>query len=507
MKKVFQLLNPLYRLGEGDYSLFIPLVFTSAVYLLTELFVFSFSRTPQTMGAYIIFISVGLVIYFSFRDGIRGGAIATLLTIIYYEFIIFNHRDSKSNLVQEEISVVILAILFIFLSLVIGWLKQRIDQLMERETNEKRRLETIIEQLPVGVLITDHTGRITQGNKQVEKILGRKIHPDVIVGRNAVTNATYNGKPVRVSQWPLVKALASGKTVSGKEFVITKPDGKEAIVQVDATVVRNKNGDIIAAASILNDITAQKNAERQKDEFIGIASHELKTPVTSIKAYAQVMKYKFEKSGDLDSAQQLAKMDAQLNKLTDLIGDLLDVTKIESGKIQFNEAVFNFDKLMREIVDQMQLTTDKHRIILRCKTGKKVLSDSERIGQILTNLISNAIKYSPHADKIIVDCGLVGKNIQVCVQDFGIGMSPRNKEKVFEQFYRVSGPGNLTFPGLGLGLYISSEIIKRLGGRIWVESEEGKGSTFCFTLPIDRKKSLSEKGQPDKKRTKKKTRM
>ncbi|MGH7203187.1 MAG: sensor histidine kinase [Candidatus Levyibacteriota bacterium] len=109
--------------------------------------------------------------------------------------------------------------------------------------------------------------------------------------------------------------------------------------------------------------------------------------------------------------------------------------------------------------------------------------DKERIGQVLTNLISNAIKYSPHATKIVIDISAAA-----CVKDFGIGMSKNAQEKVFERFYRASGPNNQTFPGLGLGLYISSEIIKRLGGRIWVESVKGKGSTFCFTLPTRKRK-------------------
>ncbi|HSX40385.1 MAG TPA: ATP-binding protein [Candidatus Saccharimonadales bacterium] len=234
--------------------------------------------------------------------------------------------------------------------------------------------------------------------------------------------------------------------------------------------------------------TESQNALKQRNEFISIASHELKTPVTSIKAYAQVLQRRFSKMGDQLAATQLEKMDGQLVKLTNLINDLLDITKIESGKIMFNEEKFDFDGLISEIVEDLQHTTDAHHIVQSGKVSKKVFGDKDRIGQVLTNLISNAIKYSPHSKKILVQVGTYNNHVKVCVKDYGVGISKEKQEKVFERFYRVSGPKEDTYPGLGLGLYISSEIVKRQGGRIWVESTENKGSTFCFTLPIEQKK-------------------
>jgi PAS domain S-box-containing protein len=232
------------------------------------------------------------------------------------------------------------------------------------------------------------------------------------------------------------------------------------------------------------DITEQKQLQNQKDEFIGIASHELKTPVTSIKAYAQVLEAMFRKSGDERKANMVVKMNNQIDRLTSLIGDLLDVTKIQSGRLQFNDTLFDFNQLMHDMVEDLQRTTEKHQIITELKTVGQVYADKDRISQVLTNLVTNAIKYSPDADKIIVKAEVADNQVMVCVQDFGIGISHDKKDKVFEQFYRVSGDKQHTFPGLGLGLYISSEIIKREGGRIWVNSVQGKGSTFCFSLPV-----------------------
>ncbi len=228
------------------------------------------------------------------------------------------------------------------------------------------------------------------------------------------------------------------------------------------------------------DITEQKNLQQQKDNFIAIASHELKTPLTSIKAYTQVLERMLNKRGETKEAAMIARMDAQLNRLTTLIGDLLDVTKISSGKLQFNDREFDFNSLVEELISDLRHTTAKHTLIENLKPAGFVFGDKERIGQVITNLVSNAIKYSPQADKIVINSSIKNNEVTLCVQDFGIGIATKNLDKVFEQFYRVSGDMQHTFPGLGLGLYISSEIIKREGGRIWVESTEGEGSTVLF---------------------------
>ena len=234
------------------------------------------------------------------------------------------------------------------------------------------------------------------------------------------------------------------------------------------------------------DITEQKHLQQQKDDFIGIASHELKTPVTSIKAYTQVLERMLLRKGDEKEAAMINKMDAQINRLTSLIGDLLDATKINSGKLQFNDRAFDFNDLVKECIEELQRTTDQHTLIENLQPNGIVFADKERVGQVITNLITNAIKYSPNADQIIIHTQLHENEVILCVEDFGIGIAEDKLNKVFEQFYRVSGDMQHTFPGLGLGLYISAEIMKREHGRIWVESTEGKGSNFCFALPVRR---------------------
>ncbi len=261
-------------------------------------------------------------------------------------------------------------------------------------------------------------------------------------------------------------------------------DQSWAWIENTITNLRSHPG-INGMVSNFRNVTDKVLLERQKDDFVSVATHELKTPVTSIKAYAQILLKRFLKEGNESSAIMIEKMDQQLNKLVGLIGDMLDVTKIEGGRLHFQESFYDFNELVAEIVEELQRTTTDHKIELKLDDNEKVFGDRERIGQVLTNLITNAIKYSPDSRKINISTVLKKNGIALSVEDHGVGISRDNQRKIFERFYRVSGPGSQTFPGIGLGLYISHEIIKRQGGRIWVQSEKGKGSTFCFELPYN----------------------
>jgi PAS domain S-box-containing protein len=244
------------------------------------------------------------------------------------------------------------------------------------------------------------------------------------------------------------------------------------------------NGNLSGYIGAFIDITDQKQVQIQKDNFIAIASHELKTPVTSIKAYVQVLQMMLADHGNHKEATMVTKMATQVDRLIALINELLDVTKINSGKLQFENVHFDFNQMVKDLIEDLQRTYDNHRIIEQFENTGMVFGDRERIGQVVTNFITNAIKYSPNASSIIVTTCVQNNEVVLCVKDFGIGIAEDNLPKVFEQFYRVSGDIQHTFPGLGLGLYISSEIIKRENGRIFVKSKPGIGSEFGFALPL-----------------------
>lgn len=243
-----------------------------------------------------------------------------------------------------------------------------------------------------------------------------------------------------------------------------------------------EGGNIIKWIGTCTDINEFKNLVAQKDTFLGIASHELKTPLTSLKLYAQVLERMLKKTGDQKNADLAHKMDLQVVKLTSLISDLLDVTKINSGKIHLNEANFEFDKLLAETIEEQQMSSS-HKIEVVENARGTVFADQERIAQVISNLISNAIKYSPNSTSVLVKSKLQDGNIIFSVKDTGIGMPEDKLNRVFEQYYRVSDHADNTFPGLGLGLYISAQIIGRSNGKIWVESVLNEGSTFYFSLP------------------------
>lgn len=281
-----------------------------------------------------------------------------------------------------------------------------------------------------------------------------------------------------------MKDALSGVKPYDIEFRIVTPKGNIKWVSTSAKVIRNSSGKPVRMLGATTDISQRKQLEHQKDEFMGIASHELKTPVTSLKAYAQVLKSRFEKKGEQDSAQMLSKMDSQINKLTSLIQDLLDVTKIEGGRLQFHEESFDFDQFVSEVVEEVQRTTQKHKIVIQGSTHKKVILDKDRIGQVIINFLTNAIKYSPHSKKIEVKIKSKKDILTLSVKDRGVGIPDAELPFVFNRFFRVNSPTHSTVPGIGLGLYISAEIIKRQQGEIWAESNEGKGSTFYFSLPV-----------------------
>lgn len=234
------------------------------------------------------------------------------------------------------------------------------------------------------------------------------------------------------------------------------------------------------------DITEMKEHEQIKNDFIGMASHELKTPITSIKAYIQLLLTIYNKRGEHDEflLKSLGTVDKQINKLTRLITDLLDVSKMESGRLSLNSEEFLLSDLIKETVDEVQHTASHHDIICSAVPTLAIYADRDRIAQVLTNFLTNAIKYSPESDRVDVNVSVGDNEVIINVQDYGIGIKPEEQGKIFNRFYRVEGRNEQTFSGFGIGLYVAAEIIKRHNGRVWVVSEKGKGAAFYFSLPL-----------------------
>jgi two-component system CheB/CheR fusion protein len=243
-----------------------------------------------------------------------------------------------------------------------------------------------------------------------------------------------------------------------------------------------KDGNNILLA--IDDITERKSYEDQKDEFTGIVSHELKTPITTMKAFTQILQKRISQSGDKKDAYLLSNINTQADRLTNLINDLLNVSKIGAGKLSLDKKRFDLDSLVKKVVVDFQYTIESHSIIKEGDIKEMVYGDESRIEQVISNLITNAVKYSPQANKVIITLQSDKQNAIVKVQDFGFGIAKKDQRRIFDRFYRTSDKEKNSVSGFGLGLYISCEIIKRHNGKIWVDSTKGKGSTFSFSVPL-----------------------
>lgn len=231
------------------------------------------------------------------------------------------------------------------------------------------------------------------------------------------------------------------------------------------------------------EIEFRKAAEQKKDEFISIASHELKTPMTTIKGYMQLLERSLDKN-DIDTVKnRLQKVQMQVEKLNLLIADLLDISKIESGKLKFNKQYFSFDQLLDHVIEIMHTSNPHINMIKKGEVNAEIFGDEMRLEQVMVNFFTNAIKYAPESDRIEITSELRGEELYFSVKDFGIGMTAENAQKVFEKFYRIEETSS-RFQGLGIGLYICQEIIDRHHGTIGVQSKPEEGSEFYFNLPL-----------------------
>ncbi|MDB4918431.1 PAS domain S-box protein [Mucilaginibacter sp.] len=296
-------------------------------------------------------------------------------------------------------------------------------------------------------------------------------------------NPPHYGKPqghLPVVSYLAVPVISKSGTVIGGLFYGHPEAGKfteyhESLVESVAT----QTAMALENAKLYEEI---QKLNAKKDEFIGLASHELKTPITSLSGYLQIINHRLP-ADDANKAF-IEKALSQINKLTSLIADLLDISKIETGQLPFTFTVFDLLQLVHEVIEAMQYSTKTHRLVLNTNLDELlVTADRQRMEQVIINLFSNAIKYSPGASLVNISVSVADNKALVSVQDFGLGITHEQQERIFTRFYRVEDLG-AGISGLGIGLFISKEIIKRHNGRIWVESGQGKGSVFFFEIPV-----------------------
>ncbi|SDF77864.1 PAS domain S-box-containing protein [Mucilaginibacter pineti] len=320
---------------------------------------------------------------------------------------------------------------------------------------------------------------ITSWNDAAERIFGYTA--DEVIGETIYKLIPDD----RTHEEPeIIARLKRGERLEHFETKRMRKDGRLIDVSVTVSPLFDPQGNIIGLSKIARDITERKLEENRKSDFIGMASHELKTPVTSLAAIIQVANAKLKHSDDPFLASAMDKAHKQVKRMTSMINGFLNVSRLESGKIYIDKQAFNLDELIAETISETVLTVSSHRINFESAGPVQVYADQEKIGSVLSNLLSNAVKYSPKGKVIDVQCRVMDGQAQVSVQDEGMGIKPGDIGHVFDRYYRVNNPHTQHISGFGIGLYLSAEIIHRHDGRIWVESASGVGSAFYFSIPL-----------------------
>ena len=361
----------------------------------------------------------------------------------------------------------------------------------EQQTSKEKQamLAAIVDSSEDAIISKTLKGIITSWNKAACKLFG-------------YTDKEAIGKHISLiipierldEENTIISRIKEGLKVDHFETIRIKKDGSLIAISLSVSPIKDSSGTIIGASKIARDITEElDNREKiklyyeqlekinsYKDEFIGLASHELKTPLTSITGYLQLL----ESTLKDDKPKIFVKRAVnQARKLSLLVSDLLDMSKIQTGNLTLNSAVFDFNDLLDETAITISDTITTHYLELSKPSDPVMLNgDRQRIEQVLINLVNNAVKYSPGANKVVMTVTDTDDKIRVAVKDFGIGIAKSHQQKIFSRFYRVEDVSP-SISGLGIGLYISYDIVMKHNGRIWVESEPGNGSTFCFEIP------------------------
>ncbi|MCP9750552.1 PAS domain-containing protein [Ferruginibacter sp. HRS2-29] len=341
------------------------------------------------------------------------------------------------------------------------------------------RLNIAIDAGSLGSTEVDLASGTMQCNEQFKKYYGRS--KDEIFNYPDLFDAMLPEYRDKIKK--LVAIAIENKSIYQSEYEVAWPDSSRHWIKAYGKARYDSSGKAVKMVGLVSDITEAKKDEQRKNDFIGMVSHELKTPLTSLTAYVQMLQEKFRNGNDDFTMNSLDMANKQVKKMTTMINGFLNISRLESGKIHIDSSRFDMALLLKEVQQETVIAVTTHTVIFAPVEETFVIGDREKIGQVIHNFISNAAKYSPLGTTIHVACISTGNSAQVSVADEGMGIRPEDQQKLFERYYRVKDQP-VSIAGFGIGLYVCAEIIQRHEGKIWVESEPGEGSTFYFTLPL-----------------------
>lgn len=344
----------------------------------------------------------------------------------------------------------------------------------------------ILNCVSVGIVLTGINGYILVWNKKASEIFNKEEKE--VIGSSF--DSFFPKSEEKKLQKYFYRAYYSKEEIPPRIFQRIAKNNKKQFIEIALSKISEGLTDK-GLMGTLRDVTYKMNAQRmeskRQDYYLNIVGHEFKTPLASIKAFAQISQKRIEQGKVQKVDEYLSKIDIHVNELTQLINDLIDETRIRAGRLEVFGEVFSFDDLLNETIKEFEQIFKNHKIIKNGSAKKNIIADKTRIRQVLINLISNAVKHSPNSDKIVINTSSCKGNINMSIQDFGLGIPSEKQNDIFEPFVRAGDLKKDSSSGLGLGLHISSEVVKMHGGKLWVESREGEGSIFYLLLPIKRK--------------------
>ncbi len=353
-------------------------------------------------------------------------------------------------------------------------------------SEQKARAEALFNSIGDGVIATDEFGRITRINPMGRRILGyNKVDLLGAWFPDKVIMVDSEGRKTNLIDRPITKAFLTGKPISQKAFYLRK-NGHPIPVAINVSPIL-ANGKPVGAIEVFRDISFEEEIDRIKSEFISLASHQLRTPLSAIKTYSHMLLDGY--MGDLNKPQDqaLQTIVEAANRMNELISTLLNITRMESGAVAANIRLLRVDTLVKEVIKDLSSQATNKKIELSVNFSgaysKTIRSDRVILKEILNNLVSNAVKYTPSGGSVTVKVRLRASEVVVDVHDTGWGIPKYSQDQIFSKFFRAENIVKRETTGTGLGLYLVKGLVDAINGRIWFESQEGKGTSFFLSLP------------------------
>jgi two-component system, OmpR family, phosphate regulon sensor histidine kinase PhoR len=342
-------------------------------------------------------------------------------------------------------------------------------------------VRSTIESIGDGILLVDAGRRVVDANRAAVQLLGvesrEALFGPVVSFASRFALRSADGAPIAPDQLASYRALAGAQVVP-YDGIARRADGRDVFVSISAAPVAGPDGRPRAAVTILRDVSAARRLDELRDEFLSTAAHEFKTPLAVVKAYAQLLQKR-----DPSEADALVVIQRQVDRLNRLVQHLLDTTRLRLDDGVHRRERFDLGELASAVVERMRPSSPAHPIGLSAAPAP-VLAERERIARAMTSLLDNAVRFSPGGGPVEARVEVREREAVFSVEDHGLGIAPERQARIFERYYRAHAGTPLDYGGLGLGLDMSREIVQRHGGRMWFESEQGRGSTFHFSLPL-----------------------